>query len=141
MKITQEADYAVRIAYCLAKNGKTDAKSISEEAVIPARFTLKILRKMMEGGIVESIMGAGGGYRLSREPDSINLRRVIEIIDGPITFNRCIGDEYECSRVNCKNSCPFHLIFTLVNEAITERLDKITLASVLECGCRVTEIL
>jgi len=141
MKITQEADYAVRITYCLAKNGKTGAKSISDETGIPARFTLKILRKLMEGGIVESVMGAGGGYKLSKDPEQINVRGVIEIIDGPIVLNRCIGKEYECSRVDCKESCPFHMVFTSVNEVITEKLEKITLARVLKDGCSVVEIL
>lgn len=141
MKITQEADYAIRMAYCLAKNGKTDAKTLSSEAVIPARFALKILRKLMDGGIVESVIGAGGGYKLSRAPKEISIRQILEIIDGPITFNRCVANTYECSRVSCKQTCPFHLVFTSINKAITERLDKINLALVLEYGCGVSDIL
>ena len=48
MKITKEADYALRIVAMLAQSGKQmEAKTIAERNYIPYRFTLKILRKMV----------------------------------------------------------------------------------------------
>ena len=44
MHITQEADYAVRIVYCLAREARRmDARTISEQMAISLRFSLKIL--------------------------------------------------------------------------------------------------
>ena len=90
MRITQEADYAVRIVDCLAKQGgRLDARSVSELTGVTLRFTLKILRKLREGGIVRSFIGVTGGYELAKRPAQINLRQVIEAVDGPIAISRC----------------------------------------------------
>ncbi len=55
MHMTLEADYAVRIVDKLASsNEKIDARTISEQTQVPQRFALKILRKLVAGGIVKS---------------------------------------------------------------------------------------
>ena len=74
MHITLESDYAVRIVSCLAKNGgRMDARSIAEETGVTLRFSLKILRKLVTGGLVNSYKGTKGGYELGRSPSEISL--------------------------------------------------------------------
>ena len=59
MKITREADYALRIIAMLAdENRQIEAKAIAEKNDIPYRFTLKILRKIVQAGIIKSYRGA-----------------------------------------------------------------------------------
>ena len=66
MHITLESDYAVRIVYCLAQNGgRMEAAAIAEQTGVTLRFSLKILRKLVAGGLVKSYKGAGGGYELA----------------------------------------------------------------------------
>ena len=90
MFITLETDYAVRITSVLCRKGvKTDAKSISEEAAVTLRFTLKILRKLVGAGLVKSFKGTRGGYIIDKKPEDITLRMVIEAIEGPYYFSRC----------------------------------------------------
>ena len=63
LRITQEADYALRIVALLASHETvTDANTIADEAGITQRFALKILRNLSLGEIVCSQKGAGGGY-------------------------------------------------------------------------------
>ena len=95
MRITQEADYAMRIVCLLAQlesgeldltddsrsNTETDtscendecrilgAAEITARTMVPPRFTLTILRKMVMSGLVESFKGKNGGYKLSKMPD------------------------------------------------------------------------
>ena len=58
MRITLEADYAVRIVDCLSLSGRRlDARSISEKTGVTLRFTLKILRKLGMAKIVRSYKG------------------------------------------------------------------------------------
>ena len=67
MHITQESDYAIRIVYCLAKSSaRRDARGISEEINVSLRFSLKILGKLVQSGIVTSFKGNRGGYELAR---------------------------------------------------------------------------
>ena len=58
MRMTLEADYAVRIVECLTLAGKRcEAAYIAERAQVPLRFSLKILRKLVQEGLVVSYKG------------------------------------------------------------------------------------
>lgn len=62
LRITHEADYAIRVTYCLAlAGGKQCAKDISETTGVTLRFALKILRKLTQSGITKSYKGVAAG--------------------------------------------------------------------------------
>ena len=68
MRMTHDADYALRICYTLAKEGKQiSAKSLSEKTGVTIRFTLKILHRLSEYHIVSATKGATGGYFLTKD--------------------------------------------------------------------------
>lgn len=132
MKITMEADYAIRIIYCLCKSGiKMDAKTISSQMHITLRFTLKILRKLGIYGIIKSYKGVNGGYELNVSPEDITLLNVIEAVDGGIQINRCIEEENECNRISHKTECPFHTNFCRINTVLRSELDKVKFSSMI----------
>lgn len=128
MRITHEADYAIRVAYCLAeRGGKLGAKDISEATGVTLRFALKILRKLILGGMVRSYKGAAGGYELVKPPSEISMGEIIECIDGPIQINHCLCNEFECTRVSSKGICNFRKVFGSVNRMIRTELYNVTL--------------
>lgn len=133
MRITQEADYALRIVALLASHDSlVDANTIAEEAGITQQFALKILRKLSLGEVVSSQKGANGGYRLAKSPEGVTLKDIIELIDGEIAISKCLSHEHICSRQGInKSACKIHLIFDAINQDIVERLEKITIASVI----------
>ena len=133
MRITQEADYALRIVALLASHDSlVDANTIADEAGITQRFALKILRKLSLGEVVSSQKGANGGYRLARDAGEITLKDIIELIDGEIAISKCLSEEHICSKQGInKSACKIHLIFDAINRDLVERLDKITIASVI----------
>ena len=69
------------------ENRQIEAKAIAEKNDIPYRFTLKILRKIVQAGIIKSYRGVNGGYVLNKKPSEITLKDVIETIDGKIAIN------------------------------------------------------
>jgi Rrf2 family iron-sulfur cluster assembly transcriptional regulator len=127
MRITLEADYAVRIIDSLAsEGGRLDARSISERTGVTLRFTLKILRKLNQAGIVRSYKGVTGGYELNARPECINLRQVIEAVDGPIVISRCLDNAAECSNVGDKKLCYYHKVFADLSRTIRDKLESVT---------------
>ena len=123
MRMTHEADYAIRVVYCLAESdGKISAKEISEQTGVTLRFALKILRKLILAGIVKSYKGVSGGYALQKPAAEISLGEVIECIDGPIAINHCLSNEFDCSRVQSKAECGFRKIFVSINQTIRQEL-------------------
>ena len=131
MYITQEADYAVRIVYCLAKSGKRrDARSISDEVSVTLRFSLKILGKLSAAGIVNSFKGNRGGYELAHAPADISLRQVLSAVEGPYVMSRCIN-EGECSR-GAIDDCAFHRAFSRISKSINTQLEAVTFQSMMD---------
>lgn len=127
MRITQEADYAVRIIDCLAVSGaRMDARTVSEQTGVTLRFTLKIFRKLGQAGIVRSFKGVAGGYELARAPDEINLRQVIEAVDGPININRCMTGALPCALLEDTRLCYYHTVFNELSKTIQEKLESVS---------------
>ncbi len=129
MHITQETDYAVRIVYCLANaQGRRDARTISEEMGVTLRFSLKILHKLVGSGIVKSYKGTKGGYELARPAAEVNLKQVIEAIEGTYKLAKCIDPEYTCEwkETMAPGLCSFRREFTRISRYVNEELEKVT---------------
>ena len=127
MHITLESDYAVRIVSCLAQSGgRMDAKKISGETGVTLRFSLKILRKLVTGGLVRSYKGTKGGYELARPANEISLCDVIEVVEGPFALSRCVGEQnYSCNRDGGGPSCRFRQVYAEISEEVRRRLDEV----------------
>jgi Rrf2 family transcriptional regulator, iron-sulfur cluster assembly transcription factor len=125
MNLTQESDYAIRAVLILTQNGEIlDANSISKMGNIPIRFLLKLLGKLTKAGIVKSFRGVNGGYKLNREPKEINLKMIIEAIEGNIAINRCLYDVNTCNR-KLNGDCCVHRALFSVQEKLTNALEKV----------------
>ena len=132
MRITLESDYALRIISALAiHNEVVDAKTISDETSVTLRFTLKILHKLVQGGLVRSFKGVNGGYKLNVLPNEITLKEVIELIDGPIAIARCLESSESCSLNQDKTSCIYHHIFDIISIDVANKLAGITISDVI----------
>ncbi len=134
MRITSESDYALRILTSLANHKEVvDAKTLSDETSVTLRFALKILHKLVNGGLVLSHKGSKGGYVLNMPPEKITLKLVIELIDGPVAIARCVDTAESCS-LNCdKTACAYHHIFDSISADLAKKLEAITIFDVI-CG-------
>ena len=128
MRITQEADYAIRI--CIVLNligGKTGATEIAEKACITQQFALKILRKLTAEGIVKSYKGVYGGYELARDAQNLTVLEIIEAIDGKLYINKCLSCDAECSRNQKKSDCKMHIAFGAINKKLADNLSRVNI--------------
>ena len=133
MKITQEADYALRVILYLSKLGygeRVEARIISEQEGLPLRFLLKLLRKLTKSGIVVSFRGVKGGYALNKQPKDINLKDVIEAIDGPICINRCIYDPRYCN-AGKNGNCEIHRTLCKIQRKLVSELEALNFQEIL----------
>ena len=132
MRITLESDYALRIISAIAfENSVMDAKTISEKTSVTQRFALKILHKLVKGGLLNSYKGVNGGYSLKKEPENITLKDVIELIDGPIAIVRCLDSGEICSLNTDKTACIYHHIFDSISLDVAKKLNGITIYDVI----------
>ncbi|MCR5141034.1 MAG: Rrf2 family transcriptional regulator [Ruminococcus sp.] len=124
MYITLESDYAVRIVSELCVDGgRLDAGTISQRCNVTLRFSLKILRKLVASGIVNSYKGSRGGYMIAMDPKDINLRMVVEAIEGTYFFSRCLSANHSCGR-GMEKTCCFRKAFGEITEVIRGELER-----------------
>jgi Rrf2 family protein len=131
MQLTQATDYAFRTVQHLASAGTeavVPAQNIAEQEEIPLRFLLKIMRSLMQAGIIKSYRGVEGGYALARSPAQITLLDVIMAVEGPIRISRCLIQPDYCSK-NYTEHCPVHKVLNDLQSLVTDKLSCVTFAS------------
>jgi Rrf2 family protein len=87
MKLTAAGRYALRaLAHLAALEGNTWVAShdIARPCGIPEDFLLKVLKRLATAGLLHSLKGPNGGYRLARPAKSITLLEIVEAVDGPV---------------------------------------------------------
>jgi Rrf2 family protein len=86
MPISAKTEYACIAALELAMRYETgeplQVRKIAAAHDIPSGFLVQILLQLKSAGLVTSVRGAAGGYRLSRPPDQISVWDVMSVIDG-----------------------------------------------------------
>jgi Rrf2 family protein len=116
----------------------TQAVDIAKANDIPKKFLDAILGELRHAGIVQSQKGPGGGYRLARIPGEIKIGQVIRTIDGPLAPIACASRTayqpcWDCVDVK---ACSVRLMMTRVRDAISDVLDRVTLADMIAKGGR-----
>ena len=131
MLITREADYAVRCVLYLAQkpDQRIIVNEIAERMHIPKHYLAKILQRLVREGIVESIRGIKGGYRLLRSPKQITLLDIIGTIQGSVPVNVCAIDKRRCQM---SLACSVHPIWVEIRRNIEKRLKQETIARLMK---------
>jgi Rrf2 family protein len=83
MKLTTRGHYSVKALLDLSlqpKHQPTSVKAIAQRQNLPAPYLEKLLIELRRAGLVESVRGAQGGYRLARSPAQISLGQILEAV-------------------------------------------------------------
>ncbi|MFO0754395.1 MAG: Rrf2 family transcriptional regulator [Thermodesulfovibrionales bacterium] len=131
MKISREADYAIRCILHMAQEPGTLhlIADIAKGQEVPKSFLAKILQKLVRAGIVSSTRGVNGGFSLNRLPADITLLDVIEAVEGPLSLNVCVVDNKACRR---KKACSVHPVWKELREFLSGKMREYSFAGFLE---------
>ncbi len=77
------------------------ARELSERFSIPYKLLARILQKLGADGMISSVKGPRGGYRLQETPESIRLGRVIKAVRGDERIADCLTEDGECAQDDC----------------------------------------
>lgn len=127
MIYSSACEYAIRAATHLALRPSGEfvrASDISDAEQIPAPFLSSVLQRLVAVGLLDSIRGPGGGYRLARSPEEISLRDIKEAIDGLADLEACALGLGACSD---DRTCPLHESWKPIREQIRAYLTDTTL--------------
>ena len=134
--LTAKGKYSLKALVHLARlepEETTQAIDIAQANNIPKKFLDAILGELRNAGIVHSRKGPGGGYRLARAAGEIKIGHVIRTIDGPLAPIACASrTAYQpCRDCNDVKTCAVRLTMTKVRDAISDVLDRVSLADMV----------
>ena len=92
MRLGEPVEWALHCTTVLALlpgDGAMPASKLAEFHGVPAAYLAKAMQSLSRAGIVESVPGRHGGYRLTRQPAEITLLDVIEAVEGRESSFRC----------------------------------------------------
>jgi Rrf2 family protein len=96
MHVGRRVDYAIRaLAYLAAQpDGRVVGRAeIEARQHIPRSFLAKVLRRLVAAGLLDSVSGVHGGFRLSRPATAVTIRQIYEAVEGELALIDCLrGD-------------------------------------------------
>jgi Rrf2 family protein len=128
MQLTRAADYGIRVMIYLAAlpgNKRVMLPTLADATGAPGSFLSKILQALSRAGLITSRRGQAGGFQILPLGREASIRTVIEVIEGPVTLNRCLANGESCSR---KSWCPAHPVWVRAQQAMVEVLDAAKIA-------------
>jgi Rrf2 family protein len=131
LKLTKKADYGlIALRHLASIPGATaSGKEIADAYRLPVPLLAKVLQQLTRAGILRSVAGTNGGYKLAREAGRISALEVIRAIDGPVILTHCFTEHGMCDQ---SESCTVREPLRRVHEAILELLNKFTITDLGE---------
>ena len=131
--LSKKAKYGLKAMAILAKeygNGPLLIGEIAKRERIPSKFLELILLELKKKGFLQSKKGKGGGYYLSKLPETISVGALIRALDGPLALLPCVSQmAYErCAECPDEETCGIRIVFKEVRESTVSILERTTLA-------------
>lgn len=138
MRLTRAGEYAVRCVLYLADRGPgqvVSRRQIAKEMDIPPHFLSKIAQQLAREGIIETVQGVKGGFRLVAAPEEVTLLQVVEAVIGEIFLNDCVMRADACHR---SHACSVHNIWEDARRQLRSFLRQATFAKLLQENSCIT---
>lgn len=130
MRLSKRTEYGLRAVVQLARlapRSYVQSKDLVQQEDLPNKFLESILLALRRGGFLESKVGSGGGYRLSKHPRDINVGDIIRRLEGRLT---------QKDTTPAAEMTPGKVAVRLVSEQLTaatdDVLDNMTLEQLIE---------
>ena len=135
MRLSTKGRYAVMAMADLAGNeaGQKPVAlaDIAQRQDISLSYLEQLFAKLRRGGLVTSVRGPGGGYRLSRPSSDLRIADIIVAVDEPIAATRCKpGSAKGCTKTGAR--CVTHDLWEELGQQIHVFLSSVSLADVVE---------
>ena len=132
MRLSTRSRYAIRALLDLAmqtNEGPTLVREIAEREDISVRYLEQLLLPLKAAGLVRATRGANGGFSLAKDASEINLREIIQIMEGSTSFTECTDSPDYCPR---SASCILLSVWIEVTDAANKVLESATLQSLID---------
>jgi FeS assembly SUF system regulator len=133
IRLGKLTDYGLVLMTYIARNHDRSlhtARDLAVESRLPLPTVSKLLKELLQGGLLVSHRGIKGGYSLARAPREISVAEVIAVLEGPIALTECSTDVAGlCDLEPC---CPIKNNQQIISQAVRGALDKVMLSDLIQ---------
>lgn len=127
MKISTKGRYAIRLMIDLAEHNSGEfitLMDIAERQEISEKYLESIVSILSKNGLLISLRGKGGGYKLAKDPDSYTIGSILRLTEGSLAPVACLDGD------NCERAanCQTIQMWEGLNKLINDYFDGITIA-------------
>lgn len=140
LRISKLADYGTILLTAMASEPEWtfSAAELGLRTGLPLPSVSKIMKILLRQGIVVSLRGASGGYKLARSPSEITTVQILGALDGPLGVTECSASPGLCKReAHCGARAHWHM----VNRVVLQALEQITLQHMIAPGRTKVDVL
>ena len=140
MRLTTFSEYSMRVMMYLGlQHGQlATIAEIAQAYNISENHLTKVVHQLAQRGYVETVRGKGGGLRLARDPNTVNLGAMIRDSEGEPSLLPCVDSQSDCC---IQPACKLMVILREAQTALFNVLDKYTLADLLSEQAPLARIL
>ena len=130
LRVSKLTDYGSVILSYMASHPKQtmSATSLAKSVSLPLATVRKLLKMLVNGGLLCSSLGKQGGYQLARSAASISLAEIINVLEGPIALTECSAGKGKCA---IEDHCEIRQNWRSVNRIIQQNLAQVSLQEML----------
>jgi FeS assembly SUF system regulator len=137
LRLSKFADYGTQVMAYMARDGAVhSASEVAASMGMAAPTVSKILKMLARENLVDSVLGAKGGYMLAHHPKDISMAEIINAMDGPISITECSGVS-ACER---ESFCSTRVNWQGINYIIQNALGKVSLAEMIAPKLQVVNV-
>ena len=132
VKLGKLTDYGLVLMTCItaSEGAQRTARDLAAESKLPLSTVSKLLKELLQSGLLISHRGIKGGYMLAKQPHAISVIDIIAAIEGPMALTECSTDV--SGLCNLELSCPIKSNQRIINQAVRGVLEKITLSDLVQ---------
>lgn len=135
MLISTKGRYALRVLIDLAEH-QSDAfislKEIAQRQEISEKYLESIIRLLVKAGVLESLRGKGGGYKLKKTPDQYTVGSILRLTEESLAPVSCLEEGAGvCPRMT---KCRTFPLWQGLDKVIRDYLENVTVADLMEQG-------
>ena len=134
MMVSAKGRYALRILIELARydgEGFLSLKTIAERQAAPIKYLEAIVALLNRAGMVESLRGKEGGYRLTRMPEEYNVFEILRLTEESMAPVACLG-KGEIPDCDHADGCLTLPMWQKLDALVEEYLSTVTLRDLIE---------